>query len=252
MKQENNNKIEKIHSEAKIHDDSFIDASCIIGRGVIIEKNVYISQGAIIYGEAVIKKGTYIGERCIIGHPQRDKLQRIIKSKTIKIESKGALVTIGENNTIRSGTIIYSDVYMESGCQTGHNVLIRENTKIGENTLIGTNSVIDGNVIIGKNVSIQTGVYIPLYSKIGDFVFMGPYSKLTNDKYMMRKKYPLKGPIIESYVSIGANAVILPNITLRERTIVGASSVVTKNTQKADILIGNPAKVLKKVPDDWN
>ncbi|MEJ2296145.1 MAG: acyltransferase, partial [Candidatus Lokiarchaeota archaeon] len=136
-------------------------------------------------------------------------------------------------------------------CQTGHNVLIRENTKLGEHTLIGTNSVIDGNVVIGNNVSIQTGVYVPLNSEIGDNVFMGPYSKLTNDKYMLRKQFVLKGPKIENYVSIGANAVILPNITLKERTIVGAGSVVTRSTEEADIVVGNPAKFLKKIPDDW-
>ena len=68
---------------------------------------------------------------------------------------------------------------------------------------------------------------------------------------MMRKQFVLKGPKIENNVSIGANAVILPNVTLKERTIVGAGSVVTKSTEEADIVIGNPAKILKKVPDDW-
>jgi acetyltransferase-like isoleucine patch superfamily enzyme len=234
-----------------IHEDAFIDNLCTIGNAVKIEKGVYISQGAIIYGKTLIKKGTYIGENCIIGHPQRERLKRIVERKIKKTDSTGPLVSIGENNVIRSGTIIYSDVHMASNCQTGHNTMIRENTRIGENTLIGTNTIIDGNVSIGKNVSIQTGVYIPLFSGIGDNVFMGPYSKLTNDKYMMRKKFNLKGPTIENNVSIGANSVILPNITLKERTIVGAGSVVTKNTEKDDILIGNPAKFLKKVPEDW-
>jgi UDP-3-O-[3-hydroxymyristoyl] glucosamine N-acyltransferase len=247
----NDDQMKKIHSEAKIHKDSFIHTSCSIGCGVVIEKGVYLSQGTVIYGKALIKKGTYIGENCIIGHPQRDMLNKIAEERIEKTELIGPLVTIDEENIIRSGTIIYSDVYIGAHCQTGHNVLIRENTTLGEYTLIGTNSVIDGNVVIGNNVSIQSGVYIPLYSEIGDNVFMGPYSKLTNDKYMMRKQFDLKGPKIENYVSIGANAVILPNVTLKERTIVGAGSVVTRSTEEADIVIGNPAKILKKVPDDW-
>ena len=239
------------HPEAEINKDAFVDTSCNIGTGVIIEEDVYISHGTIIYGETLIKKGTFIGENCIIGHPQRNRLKDIMERKTKIENTEGPLVLIGEDNTIRSGTIIYTEVKMGSHCQTGHHVLIREKTQIGENTLIGTNCVIDGNVSIGKNVSIQTGVYIPLYSEIGDHVFMGPYSKLTNDKYMMRKEYTLKGPKIENFVSIGANAVILPNITLKERTIVGAGSIVTKSSNKEEILIGNPARVLKKVPDDW-
>jgi acetyltransferase-like isoleucine patch superfamily enzyme len=129
--------------------------------------------------------------------------------------------------------------------------MIREKTSIGHNTVIGTNTVIDGNVVIGNEVSIQTGVYIPLYCTIGDKVFMGPFSKLTNDKYMMRKEFDLIGPTIEDEVSLGANSVILPGITLKRGTIVGAGAVVTKNTKERDIVVGNPAKVLKKKPVDW-
>jgi acetyltransferase-like isoleucine patch superfamily enzyme len=80
---------------------------------------------------------------------------------------------------------------------------------------------------------------------------MGPFSKLTNDKYMMRKEFALIGPIIEDDVSLGANSVILPGITLKRGTIVGAGSVVTKNTSENDIVIGNPAELLKKKPKDW-
>jgi len=240
-----------IHSEAEINKNAFIDDACTIGRGVKIEEDAYISQGTIIYGKTLIKKGTYIGENCFIGHPQRERLKEIIEMKIKKTETTGPLVSIGEHNVIRSGTIIYTDVYLGSNCQTGHNVMIREKTKIGDHSLIGTHSIIDGNVTIGSNVSIQTGVYIPLFSKIGDEVFLGPYCKLTNDKYMLRKDFPLKGPIIENFVSIGANSVILPNIIIKQRTIVGAGSVVTKNTQKDDIIAGNPAKLLKKIPNDW-
>ena len=129
--------------------------------------------------------------------------------------------------------------------------MIREKTTIGRNTIEGTNTDIDGNTIIGEKVSIQTGVYIPLYCKIGSNVFMGPFSKLTNDKYMMRREFDLIGPTIEDDVSLGANSVLLPGITLKRGTIVGAGSVVTKNTNENDIVIGNPAKLLKKKPKDW-
>ncbi len=124
-------------------------------------------------------------------------------------------------------------------------------TTISDNTLIGTNCVIEGNVSIGSNVSIQSGVYIPLFSTIGNNVFMGPFSKLTNDKYMMRKEFNLIGPSIEDNVSLGANSIIFPGVKIRYGTIVGAGAVVTKDTKEKDIVIGNPAKLLKKVPDDW-
>ncbi|MHA1106863.1 MAG: DapH/DapD/GlmU-related protein [Promethearchaeota archaeon] len=157
------------------------------------------------------------------------------------------MLEIGRTCTVRAGSIIYSNVILGDNCQTGHNVMIREKTKIGRNSLIGTNAIIDGNVDIGENVSIQTGVYIPLFCKIGNNVFMGPYSKLTNDKYMMRKKFDLTGPTVEDEVSLGANSVILPGIRLKKGTIVGAGSIVTKDTEEFDVVVGNPAKKIKKV-----
>jgi len=240
-----------LHKKAHIHENAYIEKFTAIGKGVKIESDVYISKGVKIYGNALIQSGTYVGENCIVGHPQRADLSKIIKDKMEITDYKSPLVTIGRDCTIRAGTIIYSEVNMGEKCQTGHYAIIREKTSIGSNTLIGTNTVIDGNVIIGEDVSIQTGVYIPLYSKIGNNVFMGPFSKLTNDKYMMRKEFVLVGPNIEDNVSLGANSVILPGITLKKGTIVGAGSVVTKNTNENDIVIGNPAKLLKKKPKDW-
>ena len=247
------NNIDKmmINPDAYIDESAFIDDFVVIGKGVTIEKDVYLSKGVKIYGKALIKSGTYIGENCIIGHPQRIHLKEIITSKKKNTDFESPKVDIGENCTIRAGTIIYSDVSIGDDCQTGHNVLIREKSAIAENTLIGTNSIIDGNVTIGRNVSIQTGVYIPPLSIIGNNVFMGPFSKLTNDKYMMRKKFDLIGPSIEDNVSLGANSIIFPGVRVRYGTIVGAGAVVTKDTKEKEIIIGNPAKLLKKVPDDW-
>ncbi|MBY8992511.1 MAG: N-acetyltransferase [Candidatus Lokiarchaeota archaeon] len=240
-----------LHQKANVHKNAYIDSYTAIGKGVKIESDVYISKGAKIYGNALIRAGTYVGENCIVGHPQRDDLSKIIKEKKEITDYESPLLTIGRDCTIRAGTIIYSEVKIGEKCQTGHNVMIREKTTVGSNTSVGTNTVIDGNVIIGENVSIQTGVYIPLYCKIGNNVFMGPFSKLTNDKFMMRKEFALNGPTIEDNVSLGANSVILPGIILKKGTIVGAGSVVTKNTNENDIVIGNPAKLLKKKPEDW-
>ena len=248
---ENNPNLKIIHPEAKVYEGSFIDAFTVIGRGVIIEQDAYVSKGVKIYGKAIIKAGTYIGENCIIGHPQRDFLENIIKNKEQLTNHEGPLVTINKSCIIRAGTIIYSEVTIGDNCQTGHNVLIREKTEIKNNTLIGTNSIIDGNASIGNNVSIQTGAYIPLFSTIGNNVFLGPYSKLTNDKYMMRKRFDLIGPTIEDNVSLGANSVIFPGVKVRYGTIVGAGAIVTKDTKEREIIVGNPAKFLKKVPDHW-
>ncbi|MHA1689667.1 MAG: DapH/DapD/GlmU-related protein [Promethearchaeota archaeon] len=245
------NKSIKIHEKADVHESTYLDDFIIIGKGVEIKENVYISSGVKIYGKALIEKDTFIGENCIIGHPNRTFLNSITIKKEPIHEHEGPLVHIGKGSLIRSGTIIYSGVSLGAHCQTGHNVLIRENTQIGERALIGTNTVIEGETNIGIEANIQSCVYIPLYCKIGDNVFLGPCSCQTNDKYMTRAGKELKGPFIKDEVSIGANSVILPGIQLESGTMVGAGSIVTKNSKKNDILVGNPAKFLKKKPTNW-
>jgi acetyltransferase-like isoleucine patch superfamily enzyme len=52
---------------------------------------------------------------------------------------------------------------------------------------------------------------------------------------------------IGNYVTIGANSTILPGITISNNVIVGAGSVVTRNLLNDQVVIGNPAKFLKKL-----
>ncbi|SNZ16965.1 Acetyltransferase (isoleucine patch superfamily) [Natronoarchaeum philippinense] len=148
---------------------------------------------------------------------------------------------IGAGATIRSGTIIYSDVMIGDRFQTGHNALIREDTVIGDDVVVGTNTVVDGTTTIGSEVSLQTGVYVPPYTEIGDQVFLGPHAVCTNDPYPIRRDVDLVGPTLEDHVSIGANAVLLPGVTVGEGSFVAAGAVVTEDVPPETLAVGAPA-----------
>lgn len=148
---------------------------------------------------------------------------------------------LGDNTTIRSGTIIYNDVVGGDNLKTGHNAVVREFTTLGDNALIGTNTVIDGNTDIGSNVRLQTGVYIPTNTTIGDNVFMGPNAVLTNDPAPTRTEGDLDGPTLEDHVSVGANATILPGVTVGRGSFVAAGAIVTRNVPEECLAIGAPA-----------
>jgi acetyltransferase-like isoleucine patch superfamily enzyme len=188
----------------------------------------------MLYGKTKIGNNPVIQENVIIGLPPRDLL------KERNEDLPGA--TIGNDCVIRSGTVIYSRTKIGNKFQTGHNVLIREDTEIGSDVLIGTNSIVENKCVLGNNISIQSNVYIPANTTIEDNVFIGPNACLTNDKYPVRMKKELKGPIIRSGASIGANSTILPGIEIGKGSIVAAGAVVTKNVAPWKIVLGNPAR----------
>lgn len=148
--------------------------------------------------------------------------------------------TVGEGAAIRAGTVIYADVTIGDEFVTGHNGLVREETTVGDSVLLGTNAVIDGYSDIGSHVSMQTGVYVPSNTTIENNVFLGPHAVLTNDPYPVRQDVDLEGPTIESGVSIGANATVLPDVTVGENSFVAAGAVVTDDVSPNSLVKGVP------------
>lgn len=149
---------------------------------------------------------------------------------------------IGDRSRIRSGSIIYADVEIGDDFTTGHDVVVREGTVIGDEVLIGTKTVIDGTTTIGDRCSLQTGVYVPAKTTIGDDVFIGPNAVLTNDSYPVRTDDDLSGATIEDGVSVGANATLLPGITVGEGAFVAAGAVVTRDVPPETLAVGSPAE----------
>jgi acetyltransferase-like isoleucine patch superfamily enzyme len=160
----------------------------------------------------------------------------------VKYEEESGPPKVGQESTIRAGTIIYDDVVAGNGLQTGHHALIREETILGDDVLVGTQVVMDGASTVGDNVSMQTGVYIPRETKIGNRVFLGPNATLLNDMYPVRSDYELAGPTVDNDVSIGANATVLPNVSIGQGAFVAAGAVVTEDVPQRTLAIGNPAE----------
>jgi acetyltransferase-like isoleucine patch superfamily enzyme len=202
-----------------------------------------------IYGRSSIGKNAILDDGAVIGYPTSDILRKAASSG-LDIEDmdfKGA--TLGDNAVIRSNSIIYADVEIGNNLRTGHNVLIRENTSIGNNVLIGTNTIIDGRTAIGNSVSIQGNAYVPLNVIIEDNVFIGPCAVLTNDKYPVRKKSNLKGPVLRKGASVGANSTLLPGVEIGEGAMVAAGALVTRNVPPWKLAIGFPARI-KELPEE--
>lgn len=149
---------------------------------------------------------------------------------------------IEDHCQVRSGSVIYADVYFDRAVTTGHDSLVREHSRVGENTVIGTKTVIDGRVDIGSGASLQSGVYLPPETEIGNNVFIGPNAVLTNDPYPLRVDRELAGPVLDDHVTIGANATVLPDVTIGNGSFVAAGAVVTSDVPPRTLVVGVPGK----------
>ena len=119
--------------------------------------------------------------------------------------------------------------------------------KVGEGTKIDAFVYIEEGVEIGKNCKIRPFVFIPSGVKIGDVVFISPGVIFTNDTYpKARGEWGLRETIVEDDVSIGAGAVVLPGVRIGRGAMVGAGAVVTKDVPSNAVVVGNPAKVIKR------
>ncbi|MBH0011607.1 N-acetyltransferase [Pseudoalteromonas sp. NZS100_1] len=126
--------------------------------------------------------------------------------------------------------------------------VVLPNAVIGSNCNICSHCLIENDVFIGNNVTLKSGVQIWDGIEIQDNVFIGPNVTFTNDLKPRSKCYPedfLKTKVCKG-ASIGANATILPGITIGEGAMVGAGSVVVKDVPANTTVVGNPAKEINK------
>lgn len=128
-------------------------------------------------------------------------------------------------------------------------VQIGENAKIGKNCVIGNGVYIDRDVAVGNNVKIHNKALLYRRLIVEDNCFIGPGACFTNDKYpragLTRNLKNTSWRMKEGAV-VGANATILPDITIGKNAVVGAGSVVVKDVPDNAIVCGNPAKVIKR------
>lgn len=118
---------------------------------------------------------------------------------------------------------------------------------IGENCNICAHTLIENDVTIGNNVTVKSGVYLWDGTRIENDVFIGPNATFTNDPMPRSKIYPesFSGITVKQGASIGANATLLPGITIGRYAMVGAGAVVTKDVPERAVVIGNPATITR-------
>lgn len=116
---------------------------------------------------------------------------------------------------------------------------------LGNDCNINANVFVENDVLVGNRVTVKSGVQLWDGIRIEDDVFIGPNVTFTNDLTPRSKQYPseFRKILIKKGSSIGANATILPGITIGSYTMVGAASVITKDIPDHALVYGNPGKI---------
>jgi acetyltransferase-like isoleucine patch superfamily enzyme len=143
---------------------------------------------------------------------------------------------IVESREIGDGTRIWAWAHILPGARIGPDCNICDHT------------FIENDVIVGARVTIKSGVQLWDGIRIEDDVFIGPNATFTNDPFPRSKQYlnPEEMPrtVIKRGASIGANATILPGITVGEGAMIGAGAVVTRDVPPNSVLAGNPGRII--------
>jgi len=130
---------------------------------------------------------------------------------------------------------------------------------IGDETKIGAFVEIQKNASVGRRCKISSHTFICEGVTIEDHVFIGHGVMFINDSYprattaggelQTAADWKVEPTIVKKGASIGTGATVLASVTIGERAIVGAGSVVTRDVPPDTIVIGNPARVLRAVGD---
>jgi acetyltransferase-like isoleucine patch superfamily enzyme len=158
---------------------------------------------------------------------------------------------LGADARLRSGTIIYAGSEIGRDFETGHHVVVRENTKIGDQVSVWSNTVIDYGCVIGSRVKIHCNCYVAQFTELEDDAFLAPGVTIANDLFpgQARSSTAMAGPLIRAGAQIGVNVTILPYVTIGEGAIVGSGSVVTRDVPPGMVAYGNPARPIRRVED---
>ncbi len=211
-----------------------VAADVSFGSYVVVHDDVRIASGARIQDFVVLGKPPTLSPRSsFAGSPPPAPLR------------------IGEGAAVCAHAIVFAGAEIGPGSIVGDGAVVRERAMIGPDTVVGRGVTVDPDVTIGARVRIQSQVYLTAGSLVEEDVFIGPGAVTTNDDTMGRQKQgaSLRGVTLRRGCRVGGGAVLTPGVEIGEEAFVAAGAVVTADVPARAVVMGVPARVVRRVPD---
>jgi acetyltransferase-like isoleucine patch superfamily enzyme len=208
---------------------------------------------AEIHPTATVYPGTVLGEDVkVLEHAVVGKQPTLSPRSTARREDLPP-AELGDGTIVSTGAIVFAGARLGARVIVGDQACVRERVEVGDDVVIGRGSLVENDTSVGALAKIQAHAYITAYSTLEDEVFIAPCVVTTNDDFMGRteRRHELvKGPTIRRRARVGGGAVLCPGVEIGEEAFVGAGAVVTANVPPRVVVVGNPARVLRDVPED--
>jgi acetyltransferase-like isoleucine patch superfamily enzyme len=202
---------------------------------------------------AVVYPGTVLGEGCrILDGAVVGKQPTLSPRSTARREELPPAV-LGPGTIVSTGAIVFAGTRLGARVIVGDQACVRERVELGDDVVVGRGSLVENDTTVGAMTKIQADAYITAYSTLEEHVFVAPCVVTTNDDFMGRteRRHELvRGPTIRRGARVGGGAVLCPGVVIGEEAFVGAGAVVTKDVPPHVVVVGNPARVLRDVPEE--
>ena len=202
---------------------------------------------ALVYPGTVLGEGVQVLEHAVVGK------QPSLSPRSTAKRDQLPPTEIGDGTIVSTGAIVFAGSRIGARVILGDQSCVRERVTVGDDVVIGRGSLVENGTTIGALTKIQAMAYITAYSTLEEQVFIAPCVQTTNDNFMgrtERRHELIKGPTIRRGARVGGGAVLLPAVVIGEEAFVGAGAVVTKDVPARAVVVGNPARQIRDVPDD--
>jgi acetyltransferase-like isoleucine patch superfamily enzyme len=206
-----------------------------------------IHPTATVYEGTVLGAGVKVLEGAVVG-----KQPTLSPRSTAKREPLPP-ARLGDGTIVSTGAIVFAGSAIGARVILGDQSCVRERVEIGDDVVLGRGSYVENDTTIGAMTKIQAEAYITAYSTLEEHVFIAPCVVTTNDNWMGRTEKRIGnviGPTIRRGARVGGGAILCPAVEIGEEAFVGAGAVVTKDVPPRTVVVGNPARVLREVPDE--